>query len=167
VQTTEAPEETTELVIPCENLALTSGGEIVLDEAGANWLINVLALPENTTDELTYASSDENVATVNAEGKITAVGEGTAVITITCGEQELKCTVTVSYPVETTVEMGICIDRENNTIIPIQNYVIDDEGVAQYSDGEYDISQIFNENDGLTVDGEVGKNTWKSLFSEV
>ena len=58
------------------------------------------------------------------------------------------------YPVETTVEMGICIDRENNTIIPIQNYVIDDEGVAQYSNGEYDISQIFSENGGLTVNGE-------------
>ncbi len=100
---TDAPTETTELVIPCENLALTSGGEIVLEAEGANWLINVLALPENTTDELVYSSSDESVATVNEQGKITAVGEGTAVITITCGAQELKCTVTVSYPVETTV----------------------------------------------------------------
>ena len=100
---TEEPTETTELVIPCENLALTSGGEIVLDEVGANWLINVLALPENTTDVLVYTSSDETVATVNEQGKITAVGEGTAVITITCGAQELKCTVTVSAPEETTV----------------------------------------------------------------
>ena len=100
---TEAPSESTELVIPCENLALTSGGEIVLEAEGANWLINVLALPENTTDELVYSSSDETVATVNEQGKITAVGEGTAVITITCGAQELKCTVTVSYPEETTV----------------------------------------------------------------
>ena len=100
---TEEPAETTELVIPCENLALTSGGEIVLDEVGANWLINVLALPENTTDVLVYTSSDETVATVNEQGKITAVGEGTAVITITCGAQELKCTVTVSVAEETTV----------------------------------------------------------------
>ena len=95
--------EATEQVIPCENLALTSGGEIVLDAEGANWLINVLALPENTTDELVYSSSDESVATVNEMGKITAVGEGTAVITITCGEQELKCTVTVNFTPETTV----------------------------------------------------------------
>ena len=100
---TEAPTETTELTIPCENLALTSGGEIVLDAEGANWLINVLALPENTTDTLVYSSSDEAVAIVNEQGKITAVGEGTAVITITCGEQELKCTVTVSFTPETTV----------------------------------------------------------------
>ena len=103
VQTTVAPVETTVPEIPCENLALTSGGEIVLDAVGANWLINVLAVPENTTDELIYSSSDEAVATINEQGKITAVGEGTAVITITCGEQELKCTVTVAVPVETTV----------------------------------------------------------------
>jgi len=103
VETTEEPApQTTELKIPCENLALTSGGEIVLESEGANWLINVMALPENTTDELVYASSDESVVTVNAQGKLTAVAEGTAVITITCGEQELKCTVTCDFTVETT-----------------------------------------------------------------
>lgn len=103
VETTEAPTaETTELRIPCESLALTSGGEIVLEEEGANWLINVMALPENTTDALVYASSDENVVTVNEQGKLTAVGEGIAVITITCGEQEMKCTVTCNFTQETT-----------------------------------------------------------------
>lgn len=102
VTTTAAPEQTTEPTIPCENLALTSGGEIVLDMEGANWLINVMALPENTTDEISYASSDESVATVNEQGKVTAVGEGTAVITITCGTQKLECTVTVDFTPETT-----------------------------------------------------------------
>ena len=103
VETTEEPTvETTELRIPCESLALTSGGEIVLEEEGANWLINVMALPENTTDALVYASSDESVVIVNEQGKLTAVGEGTAVITITCGEQEMKCTVTCDFTVETT-----------------------------------------------------------------
>ena len=103
VETTEAPVETTELRIPCESLALTSGGEIVLEEEGTNWLINVMALPENTTDELVYTSSDEAVVTVNEQGKLTAVGEGSAVITITCGQQELKCTVTCAFTQETTV----------------------------------------------------------------
>ena len=103
VETTEATVETTELRIPCESLALTSGGEIVLEEEGTNWLINVMALPENTTDELVYASSDEAVVTVNEQGKLTAVGEGSAVITITCGQQELKCTVTCDFTQETTV----------------------------------------------------------------
>ncbi len=102
VTTTAAPTETTEVTVPCENLALTSGGEIVLDMEGANWLINVMALPENTTDKIVYTSSDETVVTVNEQGKVTAVGEGTAVITITCGTQTLECTVTVDYTPETS-----------------------------------------------------------------
>lgn len=103
VETTAAPEETTEPTIPCENLALTSGGDVVLDGEGANWLINVMALPENTTDKLIYASSDESIVTVDEQGKVTAVGEGTAVITITCGEQELQCTITCDFTPETSV----------------------------------------------------------------
>lgn len=102
VETTEAPAVSTELTIACESLALTSGGDVILENEGDNWLINVMALPENTTDELMYASSDEAVVTVNEQGKLTAVGEGTAVITISCGEQELKCTVICDFTRETT-----------------------------------------------------------------
>lgn len=106
IETTLATEdpnaETTVPTIPCESLALTSGGEIVLDGEGSNWLINVMAVPENTTDALIFTSSDETVAIVNEEGKVTAVGEGTAVITITCGQQQMTCTVTCSFVPETT-----------------------------------------------------------------
>lgn len=102
VETTEAPAESTELTIACESLALTGGSDIVLENEGDNWLINVMALPENTTDALVYASSDETVVIVNEQGKLTAVGEGAAVITITCGQQELKCTVTCDFTPETT-----------------------------------------------------------------
>ena len=121
VTTTAAPEQTTEPTIPCENLALTSGGEIVLDMEGANWLINVMALPENTTDEISYASSDESVATVNEQGKVTAVGEGTAVITITCGTQKLECTVTVDFTPETTApETTAPTEPEEETTAPTE-----------------------------------------------
>lgn len=126
VETTAAVEDTTELKIPCENLALTSGGEIVLESEGANWLINVLALPDNTTDELVYSSSDEAVATVNEQGKVTAVGEGTAVITITCGEQELKCSVVVSFAPETTAAPEETTEPEE----------VPDESVPEESDPE-------------------------------
>ena len=50
-------------------------------------------MPENTTDELTFTSSDELIATVDSEGCITALAEGEAVITISCGN------VSVEYPV--------------------------------------------------------------------
>ena len=99
---TTVPTETTEATVPCSNLALTSGAEATLKEAGDHWLINVMALPENTTDKVTYSSSDESVAIVNDQGKVTAVGEGTAVITIKCGQQELTCTITCNFAEEET-----------------------------------------------------------------
>jgi len=93
---------TTEPTIPCESLAMVSEGIVILEEEGANWLINVAATPENTTDKILYASSDESVVTVNEAGKLTAVGQGEAVITITCGEQLLQCKVTCFFIEETT-----------------------------------------------------------------
>lgn len=101
-QTTAAPVQTEEPTIPCESLVMTSGGTVELTEVGQNWLINVMALPDNTTDKLTYTSSDESVATVSEDGKITAVGEGLAVITISCGEESLICNVTCDFSAEET-----------------------------------------------------------------
>ena len=44
---------------------------------------------------VTFESSDETVATVDASGKITAVGSGTAIITAKIGSKQATCTVTV------------------------------------------------------------------------
>lgn len=95
---------TEELQIPCTSLVLTSGGTVELNKEGANWLLNVITLPEDTTDQLTYASSDETVATVSESGRITAVSEGEAVITISCGEKKMECTVICRFGEDTSTE---------------------------------------------------------------
>lgn len=52
--------------------------------------------PENADDKtVVWTSSDELVATVDAEGVVTAVAAGTATITAACGELSAKCQVTV------------------------------------------------------------------------
>lgn len=52
--------------------------------------------PDNATDKTVTWSSDKTaVATVDNTGKVTAVAEGTAVITAKAGGKEAKCTVTV------------------------------------------------------------------------
>jgi len=104
-ETEPSTEASTEaLEIPCTSLVLTSGGSVELNKEGSNWLLNVITLPENTTDTLTYISSDEAVATVSESGRITAVGEGQAVITITCGEKKMDCTVICDFSTEPTAE---------------------------------------------------------------
>ena len=114
---TEAPlETTTEPGIPCEQLILMSGAALDLTREGEYRLINVIVKPEDTTDELTYVSADETVATVNAEGRVTAIGEGDTVITVYCGNQRVECRVFVRYMEETeppTEETTAPTEEEN------------------------------------------------------
>ena len=101
-ETTAASAETTESGIPCQELYIISGKTVELNKEGQMFLLHVKASPENTTDEITFASGDESVATVTEDGKVTAVSEGETVITIRCGISTMECPVTVKYVEETT-----------------------------------------------------------------
>lgn len=64
--------------------------------------LGITAYPENTTDGITYSSSDESVVIVDETGTVTAVGSGSAVITVTCGEISRECLVNCDMTEETT-----------------------------------------------------------------
>lgn len=52
--------------------------------------------PDNATDKtVTWSSSDVNIASVDASGKVTAIKEGTATITAKAGDKSVTCVVTV------------------------------------------------------------------------
>jgi len=100
---TEAP-ETEEPTVPCAELVLDET-DIELTEIGQMYLLNVAVNPADTTDTLTFASSNENVVTVNEEGRVTVVGEGDATVTIVCGTQEIACSISVVLPTEAPTEL--------------------------------------------------------------
>ena len=64
---------------------------------GKTQSLNVVCNPENTTDDINveWTSSDNKVATVNENGIVTAIAEGTAVITAKVGDKTASVTVTV------------------------------------------------------------------------
>ena len=96
---TTLPEETS---VPCTGIVLTSGVPEIT-RIGQYWLLHVLVMPENTTDQLTFTSSDESIVTVTPEGRLCSVGEGTATVIISCGSEQILCQVTVKLPQEETV----------------------------------------------------------------
>jgi len=103
-EATEPPVETTgEITVACTALSMDDT-TVTLEKVGAAVLLNVYTEPENTTDEMSFVSSDESVATVTGSGKVVAVGKGQATITITCGEAQLECTVICDVEEEPTTE---------------------------------------------------------------
>ena len=91
--------ELTREVTPATGVTLSETA-LTLHETESAELTATVA-PENTTDTLTWSSSDEKIATV-ADGKVTAVAAGTATITASCGDVKAECTVTVEPSVAAT-----------------------------------------------------------------
>lgn len=80
--------------VPCTAIALNVSTLDMLI-GGSTATLTATLTPANTTDTLSWASSDGNVVTVE-DGVVTVVGLGTATITATCGEQTATCTVVVT-----------------------------------------------------------------------
>ena len=114
VENTTVPEETTvpeDTSVACTGLTVV-GGDVVLDAVGRAWLLEVTVQPGNTTDVVTYVSGDENVATVSDQGRVTAVGPGKTVITITCGSVVKQVKVECPFGEETTVPEETTLPEE-------------------------------------------------------
>lgn len=80
--------------VPCTGLTL-SQSSITFSAVGATAQLTAEKTPLNTTDELTWVSSNEDVATV-VDGLVTCMGVGTTTITATCGTQSANCSVSAA-----------------------------------------------------------------------
>lgn len=92
---------------------------ITLDE-GVSQTLRATINPSDTTDDktLTWSSSNTNVATVDQEGNVTAVKEGTTTITVTTvNGKEATCTVTVlnATALEDAIDRAEAIDESTYT----------------------------------------------------
>ncbi len=87
--------------------------DVTLKSIGATATLTATVLPEEVYNKnVKWFSSDETVATVSQDGVITAVGNGTATITVATEEayRTAKCTVNVQVPVE-----KVTLDRTSVT----------------------------------------------------
>ncbi len=88
--------------------------EISLTPGESSKLTATVTPPDATDASVVWSSGDENVATVDNTGKVTAVGKGETIITATTTDQGLTatCKVTVTVPVT-----GISCDQESITLL--------------------------------------------------
>lgn len=67
-------------------------------EVGATRQLNATVEPSTAKQDVTWSSSDDEVATVSASGLVTAVAEGAATITVTAEGKTDTATVNVTEP---------------------------------------------------------------------
>ena len=85
------------VLVPVTSVEL-SKQSLVLDK-GTEETLSATVLPENTTDTYTWESSDNSVVTVDSNGKISAVGTGTATVSVVTSRGETaSCDVRVKIP---------------------------------------------------------------------
>ena len=88
--------------ILAESVTVTAPAEEML--IGATMELTAVVAPENTTDKtLVWSSSDEEIATVDETGKVTAVAVGTVTIKAACGEIFGEVEITVKPILATAV----------------------------------------------------------------
>ncbi len=116
---------------------------------GETSALTAVILPEDASDKtLTWSSSDENVATVDENGKVTAVKAGNAVITATASNNVSgSCKLTVAEISDFTITDGVLTGYTGSA----KNVVIPD-GVKVIGDG----STVFgSEIESVTIPASV------------
>lgn len=134
-----------------------------------------------TEDTVSWESSDPTIVTVTSSGEVTALAEGTAVITAKVGDESVTCTVTVKEKTTTTTpDDGNKPDnttKPDNNKTPTTNTKVDVSKLRLKSvydtyidpvDGGFDISMSLKEPASqFTVEGTDMKATWSGGNSSV
>lgn len=94
--------------VPCTGIAI-SQASVNLTNIGQTIALTATVTPLNTTDQITWQSSDTNVVTVN-NGVVTCVGVGTATISVVCGTEIATCEITASITIDANTEL-LAINR--------------------------------------------------------
>lgn len=94
----------------------------VLSAKGASIKLKATVLPENASDKsVTWKSKDKKIATVDAKGKVTAVGNGSTRITVTTkdGKKTAECTVKVQIVKKPAKVTGTKVSKTTKTTLTL------------------------------------------------
>lgn len=133
--------------------------------------LQVKLMPEDATDvELVFESSDENVATVDKDGKVTAVANGECIVTVSCGDIKAETAIKVdTAPVELkaedleitegkTAQVEVVAEGEDVTVGTDYTYASADEKIATVDESGAVTAVAAGETE-ITVTNELGQKT--------
>ena len=89
--------------------------KVNLANVGATCQLSAVKEPVNAAGILTWSSDKPAVAEVDNTGKVTAKAQGTAIITVSCGDKKATCTVTVAHTHDYTGQPWVYMDPGTHT----------------------------------------------------
>ena len=153
---------------PVKKLALNKS--VLMLSPGGSERLTVTGGAEG--EEYVWQNSDPAVLTVSEDGTITAVAEGSAVVTVTCGDESAVCAVTVKEKVEIDdpvvnndpqppVSTKVDLSKINITV-PLYG-----TSLSKIEDGKFDVSLSKGESFGLEITGTDVKPNWSVANSSI
>lgn len=89
--------------------------KVNLKNVGDICQLSAVKEPVNAVGSLNWASDKPDIATVDGNGKVTAVAKGEATITVSCGDKKATCTVTVAHTHDTEAQPWVYMDPGTHT----------------------------------------------------
>ena len=123
-------------------------------EKGQSQVLSETITPSNSSNQnVTWTSNNENVVVVNQNGKVTAIGEGTAVVTVRTedGGYTASCNIKVSLPNERVT--GVVLNKTGITLEKEETYELRAD-VIPYNATNQKVSWTSNATSVATVDQE-------------
>lgn len=108
--------QSTSFTVPVSvtGVSLNKTAETIATVDGTVQLIATVAPANASNQNVTWSTSDASVATVDATGKVTAVGNGTAIITVTTVDGGKTATATITVNISSGGNNGENNDNGNN-----------------------------------------------------
>ena len=137
---------------------------------GESTKLKATVTPSNSTEKVTFYSSDDNIATVSADGTVKAVKGGTATITALVGGKTAKCTVNVTVPMtgikaDGSTSRKVAVGDKTNLVVLRVPADATDVVTAKWSSSNTNVATVTNGTVTAVAPGEVTitatVNKWK------
>ena len=133
---------------------------------GESLALTATVFPEDATDKtVTWSTSDERIAAVDANGVVTAVAAGTAAITATAGDKEAVCVVTVTRKEEPLNGITSIDELSNETLYHI-SLPHHSRGLASWAVAEGGAAMKSHADLGLTPDATDAKQQFAFISND-
>ena len=114
-----------------------------------------------------WITSDSGVLKVSDDGTVTAMAEGSAVVTVTCGEESAACAVTVKENADSNTNTNTNTNTGTGTTLKDATVKTIYGPLSKNNSGQFDLTVGSGESIDLTVEGVSGTVTWSSNDSSI